>query len=683
MNIMNSKERIQQLKEQIRTANAAYYKDGISPISDYTYDELVKELEQLESLHPELAGSDSPTQKVGSDLTTGFAKIPHKFPMLSISNSYDLQDLLAFDKQVRDRLYPDAVDYVAEMKIDGVSLALVYEDRQLVRAITRGDGQQGDDVTANAKTIADIPTELPATAPAQRLEVRGEIYMQIQDFEALNEHWQAQGKKIFQNPRNTVAGSIKMKQPEQVAQRPLRFFAYSLLSDTVQNTTHTQQLELLKNWDFEVNDCKACATMDAVYEYCQAVCKTRSQLAFEIDGMVIKVNSIAQRMILGSTAKSPRWVMAYKFAAERAKTHLLSVDFQVGRTGAVTPVANLEPVRLGGTTVKRATLHNFAEIERLQIQIGDEVLIEKAGEIIPKVVQVVQHDTGDNGDGGDNGDTGDSGDYNTPKSRTPIEQPTHCPACAQPLVQTNQEVALRCENLLCPAQVQQLLQHFVSRDAMDIDQIGPALLEQLVEAGLVKNIPDIYTLQFEDVVALERMAQKSAQKVIESIERSKANSLERLLFGLGIRHVGRSAARNIARSLHTMQAVQKADLEQLQKIPDVGYKMAQSIQDYFSSVQNQELIDRLQDLQVHMEYISSDSQSDILAGQTVVITGTFEEYDRNQLRKMLEDAGAKVSNSVSKKTTWVLAGENAGSKLTKAQALEVPVRTLDEFLELL
>lgn len=652
--------RLDELRRVLTEANLSYYQNGASQMSDLEFDTLLKELEGLEAQFPELRKTDSPTLRVGSDLSPEFAKVKHEVPMLSISNTYNEGELADFNRQVTDGLKKESTAYLADMKIDGVSLALIYQDGILKTAVTRGDGTQGDDVTENARTILDIPLELPEKEKFPgRLEVRGEIYMRIPDFEALNARLESEHKKMFQNPRNTVAGSVKMKNTREVSKRKLRFFAYHLLGEH-QLETHEQHLEFLKASGFQVNKYFVSQDITDIYNYCHQVNENRSELDFEIDGMVIKVNSIQEQRELGATAKSPRWVIAYKFPAEKAETKILSVDYQVGRTGAVTPVANLEPVRLAGTTVKRATLHNFDEIERLNLHINDYVLIEKAGEIIPKVIQALPEKRGD--------------------EVFPIEVPEECPVCDSRLVQPEGEVALRCENLQCPEQVQRLLQHFVSRDAMDIENLGPALIEQLIDAGLLDSPVDLYKLKKEELLELERMAEKSAQNVIDAIEKSKANSLERLLNALGIRMVGRNAARSIAKYIKSLQAIMDADLETLQSTPDVGAKMAQSIQDYFADIRTRELMDEFMAAGVNTEYIQAEDESNIFEGQIVVLTGTLPTLGRSEARAMLEKAGAKVSSSVSKKSTLVLAGDNAGSKLEKAEKLGIEVIDEAEFL---
>lgn len=661
------KNRISEISKNINNANQNYYSKGHSPMSDQEYDLLLKELEQLEKDFPQFKSDNSPTQIVGSDLKSSFKKVTHLYPMLSISNTYNFDELKDFNRQVIENLEKDNVEYIVEMKIDGVSLAVVYQDRELIHAVTRGNGIQGDDVTINAKTIKDIPHKLPSNAPMGRIEIRGEVYMEINSFQNLNERMLNNGKEAYQNPRNTVAGTIKHKNISEVSRRNLRYFAYNMIvgnsGDKKPYKTHSENLDSLKEMDFNVNKYIRETSLDEIMDYCLRIENSRDDLAYEIDGMVIKVNDLEQQSILGNTAKSPRWVIAYKFKAQQALSQVQSIVYQVGRTGAITPVANLKPVRLAGTTVKRATLHNFDEIERLGLKLNDFVMVEKAGEIIPKVKSVVID--------------------KRPDYVENIQTPTNCPACDSLLVQPEGEVILRCENLQCSAQVQRLLEHFVSREAMNIDSLGPAVLEQLISAKLIHNISDLYTLKKEDLLKLERMGEKSVNKILESIESSKNNSLEFLINALGIRMVGRTSAKSIAKSLKTMDAIENADLETLQRIPDVGFKMAESIQDYFSNLKNKTMLDQLREAGLNIKMINPEGQSDMFSSEVVVLTGTLPTLGRNEARIMLENAGAKVSGSVSAKTTILLAGENAGSKLTKAEKLGIRVMSEEEMLEIL
>lgn len=648
--------RYQELCQKLNEASKLYYENAFSPMSDEEFDMGMKELEALENQHPEWKTASSPVHKVGSDLTNDFPKVTHQVPMLSIANAYNAEEMGDFIRSTTQNS-DTQIEWVCERKIDGVSLSVIYENGVLKQAVTRGNGVQGDEVTLNALTINDIPKQLKG-APQGILEVRGEVYMEREAFLALNERFYTEGKKTFQNPRNTVAGSLKLKDPKECAARPLRYIAY-FITQNIGTQTHSQNLEQLKKYGFISNDYWLSNNSEGVMKIADQIYSGRESLAFDIDGMVVKVNSLRVQEELGSTAKSPRWVIAYKFKAERESTQVLSVEFQVGRTGAITPVANLKPVWLGGTTVKRATLHNFDEIGRLDLHIGDFVLVEKSGEIIPKIIQVEK-------------------EKRLPTIET-IEKPTHCPVCASPLRQDEEEVVIRCENLHCPAMKQSLLEHFVSREAMNIDNLGPSLIAQLLASGKVKNIPDLYRLTKEDLLELERMADKSADNVITAIAKSKENSLEHFLHGLGIRFIGRTSARNIARHFKNLDAIIQASIEDLKTVPDVGERMAQSLYQFFH--QERELAEVLELKALGLPTEFKGSVKNLFQGQTIVITGTLPTLGRNEARQMIEEFGGKVSSSVSKKTSWVLFGADAGSKLTKAEELNIPLHDETWLLE--
>ena len=656
-----------ELKKQLEEASRLYYKDGISPMSDQDFDFGLKEMEKLEKTYPELASKASLTKKVGSDLTNDFAKITHAVPMLSIANVYSAEEMAEFVKAAEDAapesgLGPRASSlgphiWICERKIDGVSLSVIYENGRLKQAVTRGDGTQGDDVTLNALTIADIPETLdakklkidPGEIPQGIFEVRGEVYMEREAFERLNEQFILEGKKIFQNPRNTVSGSLKLKSVAECKTRPMRFFAYHIPQSG--NKTHEENLLQLKKLGFHTNDYWKADTVDEIMKISEDIGASRDSLPFEIDGMVVKLNDLAMQRELGTTSKSPRWAIAYKFKAERAYTPLLSVEFQVGRTGAVTPVANLAPVRLAGTTVKRATLHNFDEVARLDLHFGDTVGVEKGGEIIPKITDVKKE--------------------LRPAGALPVTAPANCPECGEPLTHVDGEVILRCENLHCKAQVQCLFEHFVSREAMNIENLGPALIASLIATGKIKRIPDLYRLTIEDLESQERMAKKSAKNVFDAIAASKERSLENLLHGLGIRFVGRTSARNLAKHFRTLEAIRTATVEDLQNVNDVGERIGKSVYEFFHTPLYTNEIDELVTLGLPTEF--KGVVKTLFQGQTAVITGTLPNMDRDEARKLIEENGGKVSGSVSKKTSWVLAGEAAGSKLTKANELGIPV----------
>ena len=681
-----------ELKKQLEEASRLYYKDGVSPMSDQDFDFGLKEMEALEAKYPELRGKDSLTQRVGSDLTNDFAKVAHAVPMLSIANVYSEEEMREFVNAAEDGIAalsdvtPHSVagsvnmekpipaqgqndnlssfvsrlsskKWICERKIDGVSLSLVYENGRLKQAATRGDGVQGDDVTLNALTIADIPEYFDAKKlkidsseiPQGTFEVRGEVYMEREAFERLNEQFILENKKTFQNCRNTVSGSLKLKSVAECKTRPMRFFAYHIPQSN--NKTHEENLKQLKRLGFHTNDYWTADTVDEIMKISEDIGASRDSLPFDIDGMVVKLNDLAMQRELGSTSKSPRWAIAYKFKAERAYTPLLSVEFQVGRTGAVTPVANLAPVRLAGTTVKRATLHNFDEVARLDLHYGDTVGVEKGGEIIPKITDVKRE--------------------LRPAGASPVIAPEKCPVCGEPLTHIDGEVILRCENMHCQAQVQCLFEHFVSREAMNIENLGPALIASLLATGKIKRIPDLYRLTLEDLESQERMAKKSAKNVFDAIQASKQKSLENLLHGLGIRFVGRTSARNIAKHFRTLEKIRTATVEELQNVTDVGERIGKSVYEFFHTPLYTNEIDELVSLGLPTEF--KGVVKTLFQGQTAVITGTLPNMDRDEARKLIEENGGKVSGSVSKKTSWVLVGEAAGSKLTKANELGIPV----------
>lgn len=646
--------RYRELSSFLKKANDSYYKESFSLISDAEFDEKLQELESLEKKYPELKTKESLTEVIGDDLKNDFPKLKHQSPMLSISNAFNGEDVEAFVRSVQNQS-EETVEWVCERKIDGVSLSLIYVDAELKTAVTRGNGIEGDVVTLNAKTILDIPHKLKEKIPGI-LEVRGEVYMEKQAFLDFNEKMQLESKKTFQNPRNTVSGSLKLKDPIETQKRPLRFFAYSIVSETP-SRTHSENLELLKSIGFTPNDYWLCKSLQEIMDIIHQVDAQRNALDYDIDGMVIKVNDLSIQNELGHTSKSPRWVIAYKFKAEQGITRVLSVEYQVGRTGALTPVANLEPVRLAGTTVKRATLHNFNEIQRLDLHILDYVYVEKSGEIIPKILRVAM----------------DKRESLVQK----IERPTLCPICNSTLQQ--EEIIIRCENLHCPAMKQSLLEHFVSREAMNIESLGPSLIGQLLNTNTISKISDLYRLSAQDLLALERMADKSVNNILSAIEKSKENSLEHFLHALGIRFVGRSTALNLAKYFKNIQSLMKASEEELKLVPDVGDKIAKSLFDFFQDQKEMEELKFLLELGLPSQF--KGEIKTLFLGETVVITGTLPTLDRKQARQILEENGAKVSSSVSKKTSWILSGDEAGSKLSKALELGLPIHDEEWLLE--
>lgn len=637
-----------ELQKQLKQASEAYYKDGYSPMSDQDFDFGIKELEAFEIAHPEWKNPESLTAVVGSDLLNHFQKVEHRIPMLSISNAYSKEEVAEFIHQAISSV-PQATEWICERKIDGISMSLTYQNGILVRAATRGNGSVGDDVTANVKTIADIPHKIDG-APQGLLEVRGEVYMEFKTFEFLNDELEAQGLKGFQNPRNTASGTLKLKDPQECAKRRLRFFAYHI-PDAIGTQKHSENLQMLKAFGFPTNEFWTAHNTEEIMQISDRILEGREELPYPIDGMVIKQNDLELQQELGFTSKSPRWALAYKFKAERAYTQIHSVDFQVGRTGRITPVANFEPVRLAGTTVKRATLHNFDEIERLGVRVGDTVGVEKGGDIIPKIIEVDL--------------------TKRPEHSVPIAAPEYCPVCGMPLSKKKEQVDLRCENLHCPAMRQCLFEHFVSREAMNIENLGPALIAELLDAQKISNLSDIYDLTQEDLVSLDRMAEKSAQNVLDAIQKSKRLSLENLLFAIGIRFVGRTKARILAKHFRSLQKLQEATIEELTAIPDIGDRIASSICEFFKDPVFKSELDALVSKGLETQF--TGEVKDHFAGITAVITGTLPTLDRNAARKMIEENGGKVSGSVSKKTSWVLAGEAAGSKLQKAQELGIPI----------
>jgi DNA ligase (NAD+) len=662
---MTKIERLHLLTLELQKANQSYYQDHISLMTDLEFDTALRELIALEEEFPAAKHPDSPSLRVGSDLSGDFAKIPHQVPMLSISNVYGTAEAEAFCQGLAESL-GQLPTLVVEPKIDGSSLSLVYENHFLQYAVTRGDGSRGDDVSANAKTILDIPLTLPTSAPSGRLEIRGEVYMNHRDFAAINAKLIAEGQAPMQNPRNTAAGTLKLKSPKEAKRRKLRFFAYQLFVENTISPLHSAALQDLKDWGFVVNAHQICHQTEEVIAECLKWEAQRDQLGYDIDGMVIKVDAAELREKLGFTSKSPRWAAAYKFTAEQAHTQLESISLQVGRTGVVTPVANLKAVELCGTTVKRATLHNFEEIERLGLHLGDTIILEKGGEIIPKVVGVLTE--------------------LRPINAPSIQSPKECPACASELVQKEGEVAWRCENPACPAQLQRWIEHFVSRPAMEIDSIGPALIEQLIQKDLVSTPADLYKLSLESLSSLERMAQKSAQNVLDALQESKNRPLDRLIHALGIRHVGRSVAQTLAQAFGSLEALAQAKSEEFAQktaagaLPDIGPKVTEAILNHFQRPESQNLIQEFIQLGLNPQAEIRDVSELIWAGHTFVLTGTLPSLDREAARALIEERGGKVSGSVSKKTSVVVAGAEAGSKLTKAQDLGLRIWDEAQFL---
>lgn len=664
---MEAKDKIKALREALEQHNYNYYVLSTPTISDREFDEMMKELQTLEEAHPEYADPHSPTQRVGSDLSKEFEQVVHKYPMLSLGNTYSEDEVKDFYERIaRDLNEP--FEIVAELKYDGTSISLIYENGRLLRAVTRGDGTRGDDVTANVKTIRSIPLKLMGDGYPSVFEIRGEILLPWAEFDRLNKEREEQEEPLFANPRNAASGTLKQQNPTVVAARKLDAYFYYLLGEELPAETHYDNLEAARSWGFKIPDViRKCNSLQDIYDYIAYWDTERKNLPVATDGIVLKVNSLRQQKNLGFTAKSPRWAIAYKFQAERAVTRLNSVSFQVGRTGAVTPVANLEPVLLAGTTVKRASLHNADIIEGLDLHLGDMVYVEKGGEIIPKIVGVdVEARSLLIGD--------------------KVRFIRSCPECGTPLVRPEGEAGHYCPNESgCPPQIKGRIEHFVTRRAMNIN-MGPETVEDLYEAGYVKNAADLYTLEIADLLRLERWAEKSASNLIASLEESKQVPFERVLYGLGIRYVGETVAKRLVSAFHSMEQLEQASLEELTAVDEIGGRIAQSVIDYFADERNRVLVDRLKEYGLQMSVAEEvlANRSEKLKGLVIVISGTFSKHSRDEYKAMIEQHGGKNSGSVSGKTDYILAGENMGpAKLEKAAKLGVKIINEDEFLNLI
>jgi DNA ligase (NAD+) len=649
--------KIESLRKKIRKYNDLYYKHGISEISDFEYDMLLKELEQLEKQSGQegLFSTDtefSPASSVGSDLTEGFRKIKHKTRMLSMANSYNSSDLIDFDNRIKKIAGSISdIEYCVEYKIDGIAVSLIYEKGKLLYAATRGDGETGDDITANFKTLKEIPFDLKKDVD---FEVRGEIYINKQDFKNLNKIRETEGLELLANPRNATAGSIKLLDISEVRKRPLKMICYYLGGD-VSTRKHSDNIGLLRNMGFPaISYCKVCGNINEVIQECSFWEERKNNLEYDIDGLVIKVNDLNLQAELGDTAKSPRWVMAYKFSPERAETVLKEIQFQVGRTGAVTPVAVLEPVQISGTVVKRASLHNYQDLSAKDLRIGDSVFIEKAGEIIPQIVSVNLN------------------------KRSPIAEKfsmiERCPACNEILFKPEDEAVYRCVNASCPAQIQRQIEHFASKAAMDISGLGPSLIKSLLEAKIISDISSLYDLKTNVLSSIERMGEKSSANLIRGIEESKSRGLENLIFALGIRQVGKEAAVSLARYFKAIESLMSAGFDELTIISDVGEKTAESIVSFFKNPKNVELIDKLKEHGVNTVFTGSSGRSiEFFVGKTFVITGSFESLDREELKDLIVKSNGKVSTAVGKSTDYLICGSNPGSKYEKAMEQRVEI----------
>jgi DNA ligase (NAD+) len=672
---VSPQEKIASLTQALKQHNYNYYVLAQPTISDKEFDMMLKELEKLENAYPQFADANSPTKQVGGEVTKNFETIPHSSRMLSLSNTYNKEELVDFDGRVQKFLGSTEYEYVAELKFDGFAIALRYENGKLVKAITRGDGVQGDDVTANAKTIKAIPHQLVGDFP-EHLEVRGEIFIHKAAFERMNEERLANGEQLYANPRNTAAGTIKLQDSAEVAKRPLDGFLYHVAEYNGQQLNHFDGLQKMKSLGLPVNDAtQVCKTIDEVWEFIELWDVKRSKLSFEIDGVVVKVNNRNQQEELGFTSKFPRWAIAYKFETERVATTLLQITYQVGRTGAVTPVANLEPVQLLGTTVKRASLHNADIIALLDVREGDTVFVEKGGEIIPKIVDV---------------DT-----ENRATDSVPTVFATHCPECQTALVRELGEAAYRCPNSLgCPPQVKGRIEHFISRKAMDVDSLGEGKIDVLFQAGLVSTSADLYDLKTSDLLGLSKsiineetgderivsFKEKTVENILSGIQTSKKQPFERVLFALGIRFVGETVAKKLAFHFKNMDELLAASFEELVSVNEIGEKIAQSIIDHFSNQKNKEEIERLRAVGLCFEVVEKELASNKLAGAKIVVSGVFTRFGRHELKKLIEDNGGVNVSSISKNTDFVLAGANMGpAKLEKAKTLGVKIINEDEF----
>jgi DNA ligase (NAD+) len=680
MNRAEARQRIGQLAEEINLHNRNYYELSKPAISDYEFDLLMEELVRLEKEYPEFADPASPTQRVGGGITKEFRQVRHTYPMLSLGNTYSVEEVIEFEERIRKLLGED-IEYICELKFDGVAIGLIYRDGVLVQAVTRGDGVQGDDVTTNVRTIPSIPLRLKGASYPAEFEIRGEIIMPRSSFERLNRLRVEEEEDPFANPRNAASGSLKMQDSKEVARRRLDCYLYYLPGE-VPFTTHYESLMAAKEWGFQVSAYMAkCRTIDEIFEFIETMNISRHNLPFDIDGIVIKVNSLKQQQQLGNTAKSPRWAIAYKFKAERVSTKLLSVDFQVGRTGAITPVANLQPVLLAGTMVKRATLHNADNIAALDLRKGDTVYVEKGGEIIPKIIEA---------------------DLSLrPENAEPFIFAKNCPECGTPLIRKEGEAAFYCPNESgCSPQIKGKLEHFISRKAMNIDSLGEGKIQILYDKGLVTNVADLYDLKAEHLLGLEKIyeatenkkekkisfREKTVLNILQGIEQSKKVGFERVLYAIGIRFVGETVAKKLAAHFGSVDQLMKASFEELKEAEEIGEKIAQSILDYFANPKNLDIIARLKaaGLQFKIREDQGMLKSEKLKGMIFVVSGTFQTFSRDEIKKEIEDNGGKNAGSISSKTTFVVAGDKMGpEKLRKARSLNIPVISEQDFLALL
>ena len=662
---MTIQQKIEQLREELNLHTHNYYVLDNATISDFDFDMLLKKLEKLEQENPEFFDSNSPTQRVGGEVTKNFNTIFHKNRMYSLSNSYSKEDLLDWEKRIHKLLGTDDLEYTCELKFDGASINLTYENNQFVKAVTRGDGFKGDDVTTNIKTIRSIPLSLKSDF-VSTFEIRGEIILPLDGFEKMNKQRLAEGEEEYKNPRNTASGSLKLQDSAEVAKRPLDCLLYKVVTSERKYKTHFESLESARKTGFKIpQTILLVKSINQVFDFVNKLDSKRHQLPYETDGVVIKVNNLQQQEELGYTAKSPRWAIAYKFKAEQVSTVLKEITYQVGRTGAITPVANLAPVKLAGTVVKRASLHNADQIEKLNIRIGDTVFVEKGGEIIPKIIEV---------------------DFmKRPENSEPTIYASHCPECQTELIRTKGDAKHYCPNEFgCAPQITGRIQHYISRKAMDIDGLGGETVDLLRKEGLIQNYADLYDLKVEQILPLERMAEKSAENMITGIQKSKKIPFEKVLFALGIRFVGETVAKKLAKYFKSIDNLMTASFEELINVDEIGDRIAQSIIDFSSDLRNIQLINRLKVAGIQLEVSQEDleNQTDKLQGKIVVVSGVFYQLSRNELKKAIEDNGGKVSSSISKKTNFIVAGDNMGpTKLIKAQDLGVEIISEQDFID--
>ena len=666
-NLTDIKQRIEELRTKIRDADYKYYVLNEPDISDYEYDMMMKELEALETQYPELITPDSPTQRVSGEPINKFEIVYHKIPMLSLSNSYDFGDLIEFDRRIRNTLGNEPYEYVCELKFDGIAVSLIYENGIFIKGATRGDGIKGDDVTKNLKTIKALPLSVNSDK-FKNFEVRGEVFINKEDFEKINEEQLLKGEKTFANPRNTAGGTLKLKDSRIVAQRPLNLFVYYLYTDEYPLKSQFENLQILKQLKFPVNNyAEKVKDIHQVKKYCDKIEVLRSDLPYEIDGVVVKIDSLSQQRLLGTIAKAPRWAIAYKFKAQQQITKLKGITLQVGRIGTITPVAELEPVFLAGSTISRATLHNFDEIKRKDIRVGDYIKIEKGGDVIPKVIEVLK-------------------ERRPPEGLKEFQLPTVCPVCGTKLFKPEDEVAYYCPNYFCPAQVQGRIEHFVQRNAMEIEGLGTAIIELLIRENFVKDIADLYDLYKykSELIKMEGFGEKSISNILLSIEESKKKPFEKVLFAIGIRHVGEKTARILCNHFHNIDKLQSASIEEISGIYEIGPKIAESVYNFFRDKKSKILIERLKKAGLKFEIEHKHTLlNPNFEGKTFVLTGTLENYTREIATELIEKSGGRVSSSVSKKTDYVLVGTDPGSKYEKAKKLGVKIIYEEDFERML